>query len=98
MTSALLLLSAGVKVTFIFIFTRANIIDGEQKFTHIVSLHLRNDAVVVSLWVFVGVMACLYVSMSFWVSVGLYGCLWVPMGVYECHGYLWVFMGLYGCL
>ena len=34
MTLALLLLPAGVKVTFIFTFTRANIIDGEQKFTH----------------------------------------------------------------
>ena len=31
---ALLFSEAGVKVTFIFTFTRANIIDGEQKFTH----------------------------------------------------------------
>ena len=34
MTSALLLLPAGVKVTSIFTFTRGTIIDGEQKFTH----------------------------------------------------------------
>ena len=34
MTSALLLLPAGVNVTFIFTFTRGNIIDGEQIFTH----------------------------------------------------------------
>ena len=33
MTSALLLLPAGVKVSSIFTFTRANIMDGEQKFT-----------------------------------------------------------------
>ena len=32
MTSVLLLLPAGVKATFIFTFTRAGIIDGEQKF------------------------------------------------------------------
>ena len=30
----ILLLPAGVKVTFIFTFTRANIVDGEQEFTH----------------------------------------------------------------
>ena len=34
MTSALLFLPAGVKVNSIFTFTRANTIDGEQKFTH----------------------------------------------------------------
>ena len=34
MMSALLLLEAGVKVTFIFTFARANIIDGEKNFTH----------------------------------------------------------------
>ena len=34
MTSVLLLLPAGVKVTFIFTFTRDNTIDGEKKFTH----------------------------------------------------------------
>ena len=32
-TEVILLLPAGVKVTLIFTFTRANIIDGEQKFT-----------------------------------------------------------------
>ena len=82
MASALLLLSAGVNVTFIFTFTRANIIDG-SKSLHM-SLHLRNDGVVVSFSVFMGVVVCL------WMSVGVYGCLWVCMGVYEC---LWVFMG-----
>ena len=50
-TDVILLLPAGVKVTFIFAFTRGNIIDGEQKFTH--KFHSRNDAVVVSLWVFI---------------------------------------------
>ena len=34
MTSALLLLLAGVKVTFVFTFTRVNVIHREQKFTH----------------------------------------------------------------
>ena len=33
-TDVILLLPARVKVTFIFTFTRANTIDGEQKFTH----------------------------------------------------------------
>ena len=33
-TDVILLLPVGVKVTFIFTFTRANIIDGKQKFTH----------------------------------------------------------------
>ena len=33
-TDVILLRPAGVKITFIFTFTRANIIDGEQKFTH----------------------------------------------------------------
>ena len=34
MTSVLLLLSAGVKVTFIFTFTPANVINKEKNFTH----------------------------------------------------------------
>ena len=90
------MLPAGVKVTSIFTFTRATIIDGEQSL-HI-SLHLRNDAVVGVLWVFMGAMdvyGCLWVSGYLWVPMGVYECLWVFMGVYE---FLWVFMGIYGCL
>ena len=94
MTPALLLLPAGVKVTFIFTFTRVNIIGG-IKSSHI-SLHLCNDAIVVSLWVFMGVMhGCLWVFMSvygyLWVFMSFCGCLWVYIGV---DGVLWV----YGCL
>ena len=59
-----------VKVTFTF--TRINVIHKEQKFTH-----LRNDAVMVSLWVFIGVM-------------GIYGCLWVFMALYRCLGVLYL--------
>ena len=64
MTSAFLLLPAVVKVTFIFTFTRANIIDGKQKFTH-------NFA----LWVFMGVYGCLWISGCLWMYMGVYGYL-----------------------
>ena len=82
MTSVLLLLPAGVKVSSIFTFTRTNM----------------NDTVVVSLWVFMGVMdvyGCLWVFGRLCVPMGVYECLWVFMDVYE---FLWVFMGIYGFL
>ena len=96
MTSVLLLLPAGVKVTFIFTFIRANIIDAEQKFTHKFAF-AYNHAVVVSLWVFMGVMnvyGCLRVSGCLSIYMGICRCLWVFLSV---SGYLWVFMSFYGC-
>ena len=93
------MLAAGVKVTFIFTFIPANIIDGKQKFTHKFAF---------ASGVFMGVYDCLWVSwmsMGFyeflgvceciWVSMGADGCLWVSMGIYE---WLWVYMGVYGYL
>ena len=50
-----------------------------------VNLNLRNDIVVVLLWVLMDVIGnygCLWMPMSSWVSMGVYGFLWVPMGVY----------------
>ena len=93
MTSALLLLLAGVKVTFIFIFTHANVIHREQRFTHKLAF-----AECCSSGVFTGAMGIyryLWAVMGFWVSMGFYGCLKVLMGLYGC---LWLFMSVYGCL
>ena len=62
-----------------------------------ISLHLRNDAVVVSLWVFMGAMdvyGFLVLVHGFWESAGVYRCLGASMGIYGC---LWVSMGVCGC-
>ena len=102
------MLPAGVKVTFIFTFTRANVIRREQKFTH--NLHFS----LLPLWVFMGVVGicgCLWMIIGFWVFMGVYKCLWVFTGVYRflsvimgfcvsmgingCHGCAWVYMSIY---
>ena len=63
-----------------------------------ISLHLRNDAVVVSSW---GLYGCLWMSMivsgCLWVSMSVYGYwwdLWLFTGINDVYEYLWV----YGCL
>ena len=78
----LLFTAAGVKVTdFGLLFLLALPSYTGSKSSHM-SLLFRNDAVVVTSWVFMGFM-------------DVYWSLWVSMGAY---GYLCVFIGIYGSL
>ena len=71
------------------------------------SLHLRNDAVVVSMG-FYGVYGSMgiyeflwvsWVSIGFWMSMGIHRYLRVFMGVHGVYGFtgFWVSMGTYRC-
>ena len=83
MTSALLLLPAGVKVIFIYNSLALTSYIG-SKSSHI-SLHLRNDAVVVFMGVY-GVYGWIYVSMGVYGFLGIYGYLWVSsVSIRDAH-------------
>ena len=67
------------------------------------SLHLHNDAVVVSIGVYgwhgyLWVYGCRWVAGRIRVYVGFYGCLWVSECLWvsiSVYGYLWVFVGFW---